>query len=100
MTAVAIGHPEVDRLTNVRAEARRYMTAAAPRSPDAHLLESDAGGHLFLPDGSRLFDADAQLFARFAAAIDTGHVGALLEETGVRGEPFVDDEPLESPPIH
>lgn len=100
MTAVAIGPPDVDRVTMVRADARRYMTASTPRSPDAHLLESQAGGHVFVPDGSRLFDADPHLFARFAAAIDNGHVVALLDEAGVRGVPYVDDEPLAAPPVH
>ena len=100
MTPVAIGQPEVDRLTSVRADARRYMAASAPRSPEVHLLETEAGGHVFLPDGSRLFDAGARLFARFAAAIDGGSVAALLDDVGVRGVPFVDDEPLADPPVH
>jgi uncharacterized protein len=100
VTTVAVDNPDVDRLTSVRADARRYMVASVPRSPDAHLLETAAGGHVFVPDGSRLFDADAQLFARFAAAIDGGHAGALLDEIGLRGVPFVEDEPLSDPPIH
>ena len=89
-----------ERLRAVRDEGRRFMTSSAPRSPDAHLLATDAGHHVFLPDGSRLFDADADLAARFAAAIDGGHAGPLLDELGVRGVPYIDDEPLTAPPVH
>ncbi len=76
------------------------MAISAPRSPDAHLVESDAGQHVLIPDGSRLFDADARLAARFAAAIDDAQVDALLESLGLRGLPYVDDEPLTAPPLH
>ena len=100
MTALAVGDRDTDRLTRAREDARRYMAASAPRAPDAHLIETDRGGHVFIPDGSRLFDADARLYARFATAIDSGHVVALLDEAGVRGVPYVDNEPLTAPPIH
>ncbi|HEX6315088.1 MAG TPA: radical SAM protein [Gemmatimonadaceae bacterium] len=99
MTAVGVEHT-AGRLTSLRAEARQYMAASVPRSPDVHLLENGPSRHVFLPDGSRLFDADERLFARFATAIDAGHSGALLDELNVRGVPFVDDEPLVDPPIH
>ena len=84
----------------MREEGRRYMAISAPRSPDVHLIESDAGQHVLIPDGSRLFDADARLAARFAAAIDDAQVDALLESLGLRGLPYVDDEPLTAPPLH
>ena len=76
------------------------MASSKPRSLDAHLLATDAGHSVFVPDGSRLFDADDDLAARFAAAIDGGHAGALLDELGVRGVPYIDDEPLSAPPVH
>jgi uncharacterized protein len=76
------------------------MAVSAPRSPGAHLLETDAGHHVFLPDGSRLFDADARLAARLAEAIDAGRLDGLLDELDVRGVPYIDDEPLTTPPIH
>ena len=76
------------------------MEMSAPRSPDAHLLGTSEAHHVFLPDGSRLFDASASLAARFAAAIDAGQVDGLLEELGVGGVPYVDDEPLTAPPVH
>jgi uncharacterized protein len=89
-----------ERLDAIRDEARRFMADAAPTSPDAHLIETEFGRHVFLADGSRLFDADSALFDRFADAIDAGHVTALTEEIGVRGTPFIDDEPLTNPPLH
>lgn len=80
--------------------AARVMAASAPRSPSVHLLPTASGAGVFLPDGSRLFDADARLAARFEAAITDSEVDALLDELGVRGDPYVDDVPLDAPPLH
>ncbi|MEK7400792.1 MAG: radical SAM protein [Gemmatimonadota bacterium] len=99
MTAVASAALD-ERFDAIRAEARRFMANSAPTSPDAHLIETEFGKHVFITDGSRLFDADAALFDRFANAIDSGHVTALTEAIGLRGTPFIDDEPLTGPPIH
>lgn len=76
------------------------MNASAPRSPSVHLFSTEAGAHVFLPDGSRLFDADARLAARFDAAITNDQVDELLEELGLRGDPYVDDTPIADPPLH
>src|SRR5712692_3616528 len=84
----------------VRAEARRHMTASTPRSPHAHLIDSAPGRHVFVADGSRLFDADASLFAEFDAAMAEGRVGELLDRVGLGGAPFIDDTPLSEPPLH
>jgi len=100
LAAPAAAERPAERREAMREEARRCMTASAPRSPAVHLLETDAGSHVFVADGSRLFDADAKLAARFAAALEHGAVDALLDEAGVRGEPFIDDEPLTAPPLH
>lgn len=82
-------------------EARLFMRAAAPRSPDAHLLDSGGGRHLFVVDGSRLFDADASLFAAVDAAMGVGSTDRLLERMGLLGRPpAITDEALESPPVH
>jgi len=82
-------------------EAQRYMRAAAPRSPDAHLLDSGGGHHLFVVDGSRLFDADASLFAAVDAAMGVGSTDRLLERMGLlRGPRAIGDEALVSPPVH
>ena len=82
------------------AEARRYMVTSAPRSRDAHLIETMLGRHVFIADGSRLFDAEPQLFGQFDAAMNEGLVGELLDRVGLGGTPFIDDVPLVAPPVH
>jgi uncharacterized protein len=82
--------------------ARHYMNISAPRTPRIHLIESSLGGHLFLADGSRLFDADADLFAAYGAAIEQGGnetIDDLLRQAGLVGRPFIDDTPLPPPPL-
>ena len=84
------------------AVARRYMRMSAPRTPRVHLIESSLGGHLFVPDGSRLFDADAELFASYDAAVAEGGneaIDELLRQAGLVGRPFIDDMPLSPPPL-
>jgi uncharacterized protein len=84
------------------ADARRYMRMSSPRTPRIHLLESSLGGHLFVADGSRLFDADADLFASYDAAMEEGSneaIDELLRQAGLVGRPFIDDAPLSSPPL-
>jgi uncharacterized protein len=75
------------------------MKAAAPRTPEMHLIAGEEGGHLFVAQGSRLFDVDRALFARIERAVAAGGVGALLHEIGLGGKDFVDDAPLVAPPI-
>lgn len=89
-----------ERITAIREEARRFMDAATSRGPAAHVLESDQGHHVFLPDGSRLFDVDSTLAERFETALDARAVEGLIDELGVRGGPYVDDDPLVAPPLH
>lgn len=88
------------RRAAMRYDGRRFMAASVPRSPAVHLLDTESGHHVFVADGSRLFDADWRLAARFATAVDGGHLDTLLDEMGVRGIPYIDDEPLTAPPIH
>jgi uncharacterized protein len=79
------------------------MSASVPRAPQAHLIESTIGQHLFVADGSRLFDADPDTFGAFAAAMAgerTDEVDALLARLGLATPPLIDDTPLPNPPIH
>ena len=83
-------------------DARRYMSMSSPRTPQLHLIESPLGGHLFVADGSRLFGADAGLFATYGAAMESGGtdiIDDLLRQAGVVDRPFIDDTPLASPPL-
>jgi uncharacterized protein len=85
----------------VTTAARRYMSVSSPRTPHTHLIESSLGGHLFVADGSRLFEADANLFAAYNAATEGGTeaIEELLRQAGLVGRPFIDDSPLSSPPL-
>jgi uncharacterized protein len=84
------------------AHAHRYMQISSPRTLRLHLLENSRGGYLFVADGSRLFQADADLFAAYDAAIEEGRTEAideLLRQAGLVGRPFIDDTPLAPPPL-
>ena len=86
-----------------RADALQSIEASRPRVRHAHLLETAAGRHLFVADGSRLFDIEAGLFSQFKEAIDDGtayRVEALLREVGLSGRPLIDNSPLPAPTMH
>ena len=76
------------------------MTAGAPRSAAIHLFESDGGYHLFIANGSQLFDIEPGLFARLGAAISADRVEELLSGLGANEPRLIDDAPLQPPPIH
>ncbi len=74
--------------------------STAPRSPHAHLLRTEAGGHVFLPDGSRLFDVGEDAFERLESAMATGGVEDALVQLGLAlPQPRIDDTPLSSAPV-
>lgn len=83
-------------------EAARCIAASAPRVAQFHLLETERGRHLFVADGSRLFDADARLFDEFQRAMAAGdsEIAALLERVRLASPRMIDDVPLSPPPIH
>jgi uncharacterized protein len=81
-------------------EALRYIQAAAPRSPNVHLLKSGLGLHVFVPDGSRLFDADAVTYQALQQALADGSVAEVQERLGLGGSKRIDDTPLAPPPLH
>ena len=84
-------------------ESARCITASAPRAPQVHLLKTSQGQHLFVADGSRLFDVEERLFQSFDVALETADaqaIASLLERVGLAGPPRIDDEPLASPALH
>lgn len=81
-------------------EARRYMERSGPRAPEGLLFESALGQHVFVSDGSRLFDAPLGLFHRLQLAQHEGALGTALEPLGLHGTPQIDDTPLQAPPVH
>ena len=63
------------------------------RRPELHLLETVHGRHVFVVDGSQLFDVDEEAFSALAEAQDEA-INANLTELGMRsGPPRIDDEP-------
>src|SRR5438552_3066545 len=80
------------------------MSASRPRVPHGHLVETRLGRHLFVADGSRLFDVDAGLFGHLSGALKeegaSDAFAALLAESGLGGQPLIDDQPLAPPATH
>jgi uncharacterized protein len=86
-----------------RADARYYMDVSSSLTPHAHLVETALGRHLFVADGSRLFDVEADLFGELGAAMASGSpdkVGGLLQRIGLGGRPLIGDHPLPPPDTH
>lgn len=83
-------------------DARHYMDASALRVPQAHLVETTLGRHLFVADGSRLFGVEARLFGELGAAIAAGPatVENVLKRIGFDALPLIDDKPLVAPDTH
>jgi uncharacterized protein len=84
-------------------DARHYMDVSASLVPHAHLVETALGRHLFVADGSRLFDVEPDLFGELGAAVASGSpdkVGDLLQRVGLAGRPLIDDQPLPPPDTH
>lgn len=81
--------------------ARELFEASAPLSADAHLIATEHGRHLLVPDGSRLYDVDAETFAMLDAARrgGDGELAELLRGLGLATEPYVDDTPVTTPPV-
>jgi uncharacterized protein len=74
-----------------------------PRHPDVHIVEEGGRRHLFVADGSRLYDAGPGLLMDLEAALEAeapDAVGRLLADAGIAFAPRIDDAPLSDPPIH
>src|SRR5262245_38400829 len=83
-------------------EAQRLFALSAPRVPELHLFQTEHDRHLLVVNGSRLFGVDAEAFEALERARverDGEAVGRLLKELGVDEAPFIDDAPIESPPV-
>lgn len=85
------------------AAARDYITAATPRAADVQLFTANGLNHLFLADGSRIFEIDDDLFLGLDRAITQGArevLDDLLAEAGLSSTPYIDDVPLAAPTVH
>lgn len=73
-----------------------------PRTPHAHLVDSGTGRHLFLSNGSRLYDLDPQTWdelQRLQLAGDPAELADKLGRLGVDAPPYVDDTLPAEPPV-
>ncbi|WP_085026180.1 radical SAM/SPASM domain-containing protein [Ensifer aridi] len=70
----------------------------SPRHPEVHLFEAQGVTHLFLPNGSRLYEVDDEVAGALEAAIEDGgaSVSSTLERYGLAAPAFVDDAPPEA----
>ncbi|WP_205525524.1 radical SAM/SPASM domain-containing protein [Pyxidicoccus trucidator] len=83
-------------------QARRLFAVSLPHVPDVHLYQTQAGQHLLVVNGSRLFDVDAEAseaLDRARQAHDGAAVRLLLDTLGVSEAPFIDDAPVHAPPV-
>ena len=82
--------------------ARRLFEVSAPVSPDLHLVRSQVGLHLLLPNGNRLFDVDAATFESLEAVRQSANGSALEELLRAKGldlRKFIDDAPVVDPQV-
>jgi uncharacterized protein len=73
--------------------------AVSPGS--VHAFDSERGRHLLVADGSRIFDLAPELALEVDAAALAGEqaIAGLLERYGLASTPYIDDVPLQDPPI-
>lgn len=82
--------------------AQEAMRASKPAMAAVHLLPGASGGHVFLADGSQLFDADEDTFGAFERALsgdDPLALETLLARLGLNGAPLIDDTPVQDPSL-
>ena len=68
--------------------------------PDAIVIDDEVGGrHVFVVDGSRLYELDPSTADHMAQAVAEHAAGEAMSRLGLTGEPFIDDQPLVAPPL-
>ncbi len=72
-----------------------------PVDPGLHLFDSGVGTHAFVPDGSRVYDVSAEVFAALGVALRSGGqaLDDALERFSTNGSPFIDDVAPEPPSL-
>jgi len=82
--------------------ANTLFTASRPRSRLAHWQKVENRGQLLIANGSRLFDIEPGVLAQLDAAARIGDaaVEQMLSDLGVGAPEFINDTPIQSPPLH
>ena len=82
--------------------AGELFDLSAPRSAEAHVVETGEGSLLLVPDGSRVYDVDAETAAALDRALSgaaDGQIAELLRSLGLEAPRYVDDTPPAMPPV-
>jgi uncharacterized protein len=80
--------------------AAALFDLSQPVSSEIHLIESGAGSHVLVVDGSRFYDVDRENFLLLGAAVAEGRLEAALTNMGlVQATRAVDDTPPTNPPV-
>src|ERR1700722_20058369 len=75
---------------------------SAPRHPDVHMVDTSAGPHAFVVNGSQIYGLAAkaaETLQQELASNDREAVDSLLVQFGITQPPLIDDLPLASPPL-
>ncbi len=100
MTPVTI-QSGTDSLATIASElAARINMASAPRSPQVHLIPTAGNTHLFITNGSRLYNMSPAIEARMEQLLqqqDEEGITRELISLGLDMPAFINDEPLKSP---
>lgn len=95
--------PRATPQVQVSGRARGLFTIAAPRVPQTHLFETEAGPHVLVVDGTRVYQVGHGLFEALTEALDARDetlASDLLNAQGLIGPaPYVGDEPPAVPPV-
>jgi uncharacterized protein len=74
----------------------------APRHPDVHMVDTSAGPHAFVVNGSQIYGLaakTAEILQQGLASNNREAVDRLLVQFGITQSPLIDDRPLASPPL-
>src|SRR5271166_4111301 len=92
------------KLLHVASSCSRFgaRSPSAPRHPDVQLVDTSAGPHAFVVNGSQIYGLAAkaaETLQQGLASSDREAVDRLLIQFGITLSPLIDDRPLASPPL-
>src|ERR1700680_1658401 len=84
-------------------QATTLFPLSAPRAPDVHLIESEAGHQLFVADDGRLFGLDRKTAADIESLLqvsDRSVLARTLSDLGIEFPRLIDDKPPRELRVH
>jgi uncharacterized protein len=75
---------------------------ALPARSNLHLFQSKLGKHLFVPDGSRVYDLDETVAQKLESLFDSRGADEIWDLLGLEGRPthtWLDERPSPPPPL-